>query len=64
MKPCHFVFLSIDFTTKNLWKGERAREAQEKSMSGVSVAGVRTMPLSFKCFVAGREFERRMGDER
>ena len=43
-----------------MWKGERAREAQEKS---VPVAGVRTMPLSFKCFVAGREFERRMGDE-
>lgn len=47
-----------------MWKGERVREAQEKSMSGVPVAGVRTMPLSFKCFVAGREFERRMGDGR
>lgn len=46
-----------------MWKGERAREAQEKSTSAVPVAGVRTMPLSFKCFVAGREFERRMGDE-
>lgn len=62
MKPCHFVFLSIDFRKENVWKGERVLEAQEKS--GVPVANVRTTPLSFKCFVAGREFERRMGDER
>lgn len=43
---------------------EGAREAQQKSMSGVPVAGVRTMPLSFKYFVAGRKSERTMGDER
>lgn len=63
MKPCHFVFLSIDFRKENVGKGERVREAAERSMSGAPVAGGTTMPLSFKCFVAGREFERRMGDE-
>lgn len=64
MKPCHFVFLSIDFR-----KGERVeRREGERGTGGeheqcVPIAGVRTTLLSFKCFVAGREFERRMGDE-
>jgi len=44
-----------------VWEGERAKKAQEKSMS---VAGVvSTGPLSFKCFVAGLVFEWRMGNE-
>lgn len=40
------------------------RREGEKSTSTVPVAGVRTMPLSFKYFVAGRKSERTMGDER
>lgn len=62
MKPCHFVFLSIDFRKEDVRKGEKVLEAQEKSSE--PVASVGTTPLSFKCFAAGRESERRMGDER
>lgn len=41
-------------------EGERGTGEEHQC---VPIAGVRTMPLSFKCFVAGWEFERRMGDE-
>lgn len=46
-----------------MWKGERGKEAQEKSVSAVCLLQVFGLPLSFKCFVAGRESERRIGDE-
>lgn len=42
---------------------EGKRGTGEEHERGVPVAGVSTRPLSFKCFVAGRGFERRMGDE-
>lgn len=32
-------------------------------VTDVCVEGVRALLLSFRCFVAGREFERRMRDE-
>lgn len=63
MKPCHFVFLSIDFRKEDVWEGEGVIQAAEMSRSSLPVAGVRFAPLSFKCFVAGWEFEQRMGDE-
>lgn len=42
---------------------EGKRGTGEEHEHGVPGAGVSSLPLSFKCFVAGREFERRMGDE-
>lgn len=44
---------------------ETGRNAGKKSLSlrREHVAGVMTVPLSFKCFIAGWEFESRMRDE-
>ena len=44
-------------------KREGERGTREEREHAVPVAPARTRPLSFKCFVAGRESERRMGDE-
>lgn len=63
IKPYHFVLLLL--LESRTWKGApvKAAQARSDSVTCVCVECVRTLLLSFKCFVAGREFERRMRDE-